>query len=138
MVVRLRFAEPVDKVVVSGSLGKLCGVVCEFESVGAFVGGGGCVVADFLSFGVLRVPAVGESEGRASVARDPLPDFLAYALVCHNGCGGSIALLFDRVKCRIDAIDQEGLHGQHIPVVDSVGAQGEAMQRCTVVRIDVK
>ena len=106
--------------------------------MGAFVDGGGCVVADFLSSGVLRVPAVGESEGRASVARDPLPDFLADALVCHHGCGGSIALLFDRVKCRIDAIDQEGLHGQHIPVVDSVGAQGEAMQRCTVVRIDVK
>ena len=83
--VRLRFAEPVDKVVVSGSLGELCGVVCEFESVGAFVGGGGCVVADFLSFGVLRVPAVGESEGRTGVARDPLPDFLANALVCHNG-----------------------------------------------------
>ena len=138
MVVRLRFAEPVDKVVVSGSFGELCGVVCEFKSVGAFVGGGGCVVADFLSFGVLRVPAVGESEGRASVARDPLPDLLADALVCHNGCGGSIALLFDRVKCRIDAIDQEGLHGQHIPVVDSVGAQGEAMQRCAVVRIGVK
>ena len=136
--VRLRFAEPVDKVVVSGSFGELCGVVCEFKSVGAFVGGGGCVVADFLSFGVLRVPAVGESEGRASVARDPLPDLLADALVCHNGCGGSIALLFDRVKCRIDAIDQEGLHGQHIPVVDSVGAQGEAMQRCAVVRIGVK
>ena len=138
MAVVLWFAEPVNQVVVSGSFGKLRGVVCEFKSVGAFAGCGGSVVADFLSFGVLRVPAVGESERRASVARDPLPDFLAYALVCHNGCGGSIALLFDRVKCRIDAVDQEGLHGQHIPVVDSVGAQGEAMQRCTVVRIDVK
>ena len=32
VVVRLRFAEPVDKVVVSGSLGELCGMVCEFKS----------------------------------------------------------------------------------------------------------
>ena len=90
----------------SGSFGQLRGVVCEFKSVCAFVGCGGSVVADFLSFGVLSVPAVGESGGRAGVSRDPLPDLLANAFMCNLGCGGSVALLLDRVECRVDAVDQ--------------------------------
>ena len=109
-----------DVVVVFWAFCKLGGVLCLPESLGAKACGVGGLLAEVAGGDAVPVPAVCKFVSRAGMSCHAFSDLLANALVCVGSGGVSGVAAFDGVEGGVDPVDEEGLHGQGVSVVDGV------------------
>ena len=109
-----------DVVVVFWAFCKLGGVLCLPESLGAKACGVGGLLAEVAGGSAVPVPAVCQLVGGAGVPCNAFANLLANALVSGVGGGGPGAAAFNGIEGCVNPVDEQGQHGEDVPVPDGV------------------